>query len=78
MEKPKSGFGLPMHEWLRGPLRDWAEELLDERQLREEGYLDADQVRAVWKKHLSGEQNNQYLLWGVLMFQGWKMCHSEA
>jgi len=78
MEKPKSGFGLPVHEWLRGPLWNWAEELLDERRLREEGYFDAKRVRAVWQQHLSGERNNQYLLWGVLMFQGWQMRHSEV
>jgi len=71
MERPKSGFGLPIHGWLRGPLREWAEDLLDEHRLKGEGLFDASMVRAVWNEHLQGKRSNQYLLWGVLMYQQW-------
>jgi asparagine synthase (glutamine-hydrolysing) len=71
-ERPKMGFGIPIDAWLRGPLRDWAEHLLDTRRLREGGYFDAVPVRQVWQAHLAGGQNLQYLLWGVLMFEAWR------
>lgn len=70
-DRPKMGFGIPLDEWLRGPLRDWAEDLLDERQLREGGYLQPAPVRAAWKAHLSGRRNLVAQLWAVLMFQAW-------
>lgn len=72
IERPKMGFGIPLGEWLRGPLRDWAESLLDERRLREAGLLDATCVRKAWQEHLSGERNWQYLLWDVLMLEAWR------
>ena len=72
IERPKQGFGIPLDSWLRGPLRDWAEALLDESRLRNEGYLDASQVRLKWKEHLSGRRNWQHWLWNVLMFQAWR------
>jgi asparagine synthase (glutamine-hydrolysing) len=71
VDRPKMGFGVPIGDWLRGPLRDWAESLLDEGRLREEGYLSPEKVRACWKDHLSGQRNFQYRLWAVLMFQSW-------
>jgi asparagine synthase (glutamine-hydrolysing) len=72
VERPKMGFGVPIDSWLRGPLRGWAEALLDEGRLGHDGYLDADRVRQVWREHLSGHFNRHYLLWNILIFQAWK------
>ena len=70
-ERPKSGFGIPLGNWLRGPLRSWAEELLDERRLRQEGWFDARVVRRRWHEHLSGRRDSAVAVWGILMFQSW-------
>jgi len=72
IERPKMGFGIPLHQWLRGPLREWAEALLDESRIRSEGYFNASLVRQKWKEHLSGQRNWAAHLWTVLMFQAWR------
>ncbi len=78
VERPKAGFGVPLVEWLRGPLRDWAEELLEEKRMREEGFLAIEPVRRKWQEHLSGKRSWQYHLWDVLMFQAWLEAQSRS
>jgi asparagine synthase (glutamine-hydrolysing) len=71
IERPKMGFGIPIDGWLRGPLRDWAENLLSERRLAGEGYFNPAPIRSAWALHQSGRANMQYQLWAILMFQSW-------
>ncbi len=70
-ERPKQGFGLPVEHWLRGPLRDWGESLLDEGRLRSEGFLQPTTVRRIWNQHVNEGKEHSVLLWSLLMFQAW-------
>lgn len=70
-ERPKAGFAIPLAEWLRGPLRDWAESLLTEERLKREAFLDANAIRRNWANFLKGGKNLQFHIWDVLMFQAW-------
>ena len=71
VDRPKMGFGFPIGRWLRGPLRDWAEHLLDERRLRSQGLLAPVPVRRAWDVHCSGKQDLGYELWDLLVLQSW-------
>lgn len=70
-ERPKAGFGIPVGEWIRGPLRPWAEDLLDPRTLREQGWFDAAIVQRRWQSHLAGQRDSTPAIWAILMFQSW-------
>jgi asparagine synthase (glutamine-hydrolysing) len=72
VDKAKHGFGMPVGDWLRGPLRSWAEHLLDVRRMQQEGFFDPAPIRRRWAEHLSGKRNWGYHLWNVLMFQAWR------
>jgi asparagine synthase (glutamine-hydrolysing) len=70
-ERPKQGFGMPVAEWLRGDLREWAETLLAPDRLGREGYLEPKPVRRAWSEHLEGRNDHSTRLWCILMFQAW-------
>jgi asparagine synthase (glutamine-hydrolysing) len=71
VERPKMGFGVPLESWLRGPLREWADDLLTEKRIAAEGFFDAKAIRREWALHLSGRKDRHYGLWTMLMFQSW-------
>ena len=71
IDRPKQGFAVPISEWLRGPLRTWAEDLLDAEKMEQEGYFESAAVHKLWGSHLSATENYAYELWGILMFQSW-------
>ncbi len=70
-DRPKMGFGVPIDQWLRGPLREWAAHLLDPATLRRQGYFAVEPISQAWTEHLDGRRSNQYPLWTILMFQAW-------
>jgi asparagine synthase (glutamine-hydrolysing) len=71
VDRPKAGFGVPVGRWLRGPLREWAEGLLNESRIRREGYFNHEPIRKVWTEHLSGISDHTPKIWSILMFQAW-------
>jgi asparagine synthase (glutamine-hydrolysing) len=68
-ERPKAGFAVPVGEWIKGPLRDWAEDLLDEGRLSGEGWFDAPRIRKRWAEHLTGTRDATPTIWAILLFQ---------
>jgi len=77
IDRPKMGFGIPLDSWLRGPLRDWAETLLDERRLRDEGFFHPGPIRQAWAAQQRGE-SSAFKLWPTLVFQSWLEAQTGA
>jgi asparagine synthase (glutamine-hydrolysing) len=77
-ERPKAGFAVPVGEWFKGPLRPWAEELLDPVRMRSEGWFDPAPIERRWRQHLSGQRDSSVALWAILMFQAWLREQSGA
>ena len=71
--RPKAGFAVPLASWLRGPLRSWAESLLDEKLINEDGFFNFQEVKSMWDQHISGSHDMTNELWSILMFQAWRL-----
>ena len=71
IDRPKAGFGVPVGEWIKGPLRPWAEDLLDPATIGAQGWFDAGVLQSRWRQHLSGRRDSTPALWAILMFQSW-------
>ena len=78
IERPKAGFAIPIGLWLRGPLRDWAENLLSHKRLTEDGLFNPGIIRQTWSEHLSGRKDYSAQLWTILMFQAWHAAQTHA
>lgn len=72
IDRPKMGFGIPLDSWLRGPLKTWAEDLINPTKLQAEGYFHTEPIWQKWREHQTGQRNWSYDLWDVLMFQAWR------
>ena len=72
IERPKMGFGVPIDIWLKHDLKDWAEDLINEKKLINEGIFNVKSVRKMWEDHLTGKKNNHHKLWAIINFQSWK------
>jgi len=77
IERPKKGFGVPLGDWLRGPLREWAADLLDQKEIQKAGILAWKPILDTWKCHLDGRFDRAYRLWDVLVFQSWLKMYSH-
>ena len=77
-ERPKVGFGIPVGHWIKGPLRDWAEDLLDPKTMAGEGYFDPTIVQRRWQDHLSGQRDSTAALWAILMYESWLRAQRQA
>ena len=71
VDRPKSGFSIPLAKWLRGPLKSWAEDMLNKERLVKEGYFNVEYIHEKWVDHQDGVRNNQSFLWSILMFEMW-------
>ena len=78
VERPKMGFGVPLADWLRGPLRDWAEDLMNESGLSADAIFDVEAIRSLWAEFLSGDDRRYYFIWNILMFQAWHRRWASA
>jgi asparagine synthase (glutamine-hydrolysing) len=78
LERPKMGFGVPIDQWLRGPLKEWAEDLFNTSPMRSDGLLRPEPIAAKWIEHLTGTRNWQHFLWNVLMFEAWRLKNQRA
>ena len=71
IERPKAGFSIPLGDWLKGPLKEWADSLLEQSRITNEGYLNSQYVNQIWSEHLSGKRDWTFKIWSILMFQSW-------
>ncbi|WP_434526249.1 asparagine synthase (glutamine-hydrolyzing) [Photorhabdus asymbiotica] len=78
IERPKKGFNIPVRDWLRGPLYEWANDLLDENRIKQEGFFDPIQIQSLWKEHTDGIRNWSNVLWAILMFQQWYQDYNTS